>query len=117
MESELVALTACSLATVHLRRLCADFGFPQAKPTPIAEDNQSCLQVANNVNITKRARHIPLRYFKCRELINDKEIRPFKVASADNPADLGSKSVDLETLLRHRSTMLKPRIVLDGKAL
>ena len=98
MESELLSLTAGSLTTLHLRRLCEDVGLPQPQPTPMFEDNTAAIQAATNTSISSSSRHIAIRHFKIKELIEDNEIIVHHIKSANNLADLLTKNVNSVTL-------------------
>jgi hypothetical protein len=66
-ESEYVALCEAVKEVVYLRRILAFLGFPQASPTPIFEDNKSCIEmVSGNIN-HKVNKHINPKYHFSRE--------------------------------------------------
>ena len=106
LESELQSLTAGSMTVVHLRRLVADVGLPQDQPTTMYEDNNPVIQAARNESISHAARHIALRHFKVKELIEDGEIVPHFIRSAHNHADILTKNVSAPTLANHVPYML-----------
>jgi hypothetical protein len=62
-----VALCEAVKEVVYLRRILAFLGFPQASPTPIFEDNKSCIEmVSGNIN-HKVNKHINPKYHFSRE--------------------------------------------------
>ena len=65
--AELMAATDASKHNVWLRRLFADLGFPQHQPTPIFEDNESCIKLSRNYCAHNRVKHIDLREMLIRE--------------------------------------------------
>ena len=111
MEAELISLTTTALTAVYLRALCRDFNMHLEGPTTIMEDNQSCIIVAEQEMISRRARHIPRRYFKVRELLSgdDPDIEIKYIKSAENCSDQLTKNNPPDTLLIHRNKMLASR--------
>ena len=111
MEAELIALCSASLVTVHLRGIVSDMTVPIGEPTTIFEDNQSCICIAESEMISKRAQHIPRRYFKVRELLSgiNPDIKLEYVRSAANIADIATKNVTPEVLGRLRCRVLQSR--------
>ena len=66
-EAEYMALCAATQEAVWLRNLLADFGFPQAGPTMIMDDNQACIGLVKNPVISTRSKHIDLKYHYVKE--------------------------------------------------
>lgn len=101
-EAELIALTTASLTLVWCRRLLADMMNSKLKsPSKIYCDNQSAIAVSESEMINWANRHIPLRYFKVRELIRDRLIEVEYVRSQDNHSDMMTKQLPKVTLLQH----------------
>lgn len=122
MEAELIALTAGSLTTVYCRWVMESFGLGPTAPTTVYEDNKSAIYVAENDMIGAKARAIPRRYFKVRELIRgtgdktDPEYQPphvsvVYIASKLNLADLLTKQCDQATHDTHVAALLKKRLL------
>ena len=111
MEAELISLTTTALTAVYLRALCRDFNMHLEGPTTIMEDNQGCIIVAEQEMISRRARHIPRRYFKVRELLSggDPDIEIKYIKSAENCSGQLTKNNPPDTLLTHRNKMLASR--------
>ena len=86
-------MTACSLHVSHCRRVLNELQASNEGPTPVAGDNESALTIAEGEMITSRTRHIPIRYFKVRELISGGEIIATPVRSEDNVSDIFTKSL------------------------
>ena len=116
-EAELIALLECSKTTIYLRRLMAELGYIQESPSRIGVDNQSVLAVSESLMIAWKNRHIPIRYFKIRELVRAKQIELYYVTSADNDSDLFTKQLAIESFAKHRSTILieVPDMDFDAK--
>eukprot|EP00961_Rhodomonas_salina_P189488 2556592-Rhodomonas_salina.1 len=56
---------------VYLRAILLGFGFEQAEPTAVWEDNAACIQIANNPVNRKFTRHIDTRRYYVRDLVKD----------------------------------------------
>jgi hypothetical protein len=106
MEAELIALCECSKTVAYIRRLMASMGYPQPEPTKIGVDNQSAISVSESVMIAWKNRHIPLRYFKVRQLIKDNAVELYYVPSADNDSDFFTKALPQDLFDKHRSSMV-----------
>jgi hypothetical protein len=68
-------------------------------------DNESTLKLSNNPESHSRTKHIALRFFFLRDLIEWKQVVTGKVESEHNPADLLTKHDD--SFVRRRA-MLGP---------
>ena len=117
MEAELIALCSAALVTVHLRGIAVEMQpssletTTACEPTVVLEDNQSAICVAESDMISKRAQHIPRRYFKVRELLSgpNPDIRLRWVKSALNLADAFTKNLTPDILSRLRCRFLVDR--------
>ena len=69
-------------------------GFPQ-HGTIIEEDNQACVYAFQIPHFTRSMRHLDLAEMLIKEKVKSKEIKLFKVASADNTSDIGTKRLAL----------------------
>jgi superfamily II DNA/RNA helicase len=77
---------------IYSRRLLEKLGFPQTDPTPIFEDNTTCIKWAGGaVGGTDRAKHIDLREHFVHEAQSNKVLQLEPVNSADHVADLLTK--------------------------
>ena len=88
---------------MFLRRLCTNLGLPQRAPTPVGdngEDNSACIEWTNCIiGGRERAKHTDLRKHFAHQAVQDGEIHLHKVASADQLADLLTKSLTEPLLL------------------
>jgi hypothetical protein len=105
-EAEYYAASAVGCDLAYLRRLMASMGYPQDKPTQVAEDNVACIYMSKSSAMHHKSKHIDVRVYKLRELVNDGTMELYQVASADQTADALTKSVSAELLRRHRQRML-----------
>ena len=91
-EAEFIAASSMVQEVIYARRLLEKLGFPQADPTPIFEDNTTCIKWAGGaVGGTDRAKHIDLREHFVHEAQSNKVLQLEPVDSADNVADLLTK--------------------------
>ena len=82
-EAEYVSAAYASQEAVWLRQLLNDLGIPPIQPTPIFEDNQGCIKLANNTNINARTKHIDVRHHHLRDLV-DCDVINFVYCDTDN---------------------------------
>ena len=77
---------------IYARRLLDQLAFPQQEPTPIYEDNTTCIKWSEgSVGGSDRAKHIDLREHFVHEAVDKKILKLEPVDSADNAADLLTK--------------------------
>jgi hypothetical protein len=88
-EAEYMALTEAAKEGIWLKGLVSDFGLPQAQAT-IYCDSLSAICLAKDQVHHERTKHIDVRYHFLR---SEKRIQVKKVGTADNPADMFTKSV------------------------
>jgi hypothetical protein len=100
-ESEIVALAEIAMAVLYYRKFLKEFGLEQKEPTLVRIDNQAAKTIAEENRLSKRTRHLDVRFLKVCELIADGVIRLEYVESKANTADVFTKPVDKETLRRH----------------
>ncbi len=87
---------------IYARSLLEKLGIPQIDPTPILEDNTTCIKWAGGaVGGRDRAKHIDPRERFVHELVgqSNKVLQLELVDSADNVADLLTKQIRCSRLL------------------
>ena len=92
-EAEYIALSACVNEIVWIIAFLSELGFKVPLPVPMFCDNNSANDLAHNPVHHERTKHIDIRYHRIREFIFDGTIEIFYVNTADNPADIFTKSV------------------------
>ena len=91
-EAEFMAASSLVQEMIYIRRLLERLGFPQSEPTPIGEDNRTCVAWAEGaVGGSDRAKHIDLRVHFVHEAVQANVLSLQVVRSADNLADLFTK--------------------------
>ena len=94
MQAEYTGLAYASREAIWIRQLLGELGFPQLKPTTIFGDNRAANILARDPKFHSRAKHIRIAYHQVRELVAGGEIQIEQVPSAENAADLLTKSLD-----------------------
>ena len=106
MEAELVA--ACN-ATKHgsfLKQMIQELGLEKDDPLPLFGDNQACLSWVNTDDmVSRRTKHIDVRYHYIREAIQSGLISFTYVNTHDNLADLMTKPLPFATLVKFREAL------------
>lgn len=102
-EAEYMASADAARQAIWLKLLLSDLGLDHPAPVPILNDNQGAIALSKNPVHHKRSKHIALRHHFLREKVEDKSITLDHVPSAENIADLLTKSLPGPTFekLRH----------------
>ena len=74
------------------------------------------MAVSESIMIAWKNRHIPLRYFKVRQLILDKELELYYAPSDESVADAMTKSLGPELFEKHRASMMSKLPPMDHDA-
>ena len=113
--SEYYALSEVCKLIVRYRQLLTDIGFTPIGPTTVFEDNQSAVDLANAPHITKRAKHINIRYHFTRQLVQTKIVSMQYVASVHMTADLLTKYLGPKLFAIQRARLFNlPTLDPDG---
>eukprot|EP00961_Rhodomonas_salina_P162179 2184618-Rhodomonas_salina.1 len=78
---------------VYLRAILRGFGVEQTTATEVWEDNTACIQIAKNPVNSKFTRHINVRRYYVRDLVQDGVMTLVKCAGTHNVADALTKSL------------------------
>jgi len=105
-EAEYMALAAAVQDAIYLRQLMSDLGFEQSEPTTIYEDNQGCIALAENPVMHKRTKHIDVKHHFIREGVESKEIELEYVYTKNQLADMLTKPLKRDELVRLRSVVM-----------
>jgi hypothetical protein len=85
-ESELVALCDGVKNLLGTIQVIQDF-IPAELPVAVHVDNQGSIAIGTNEIHNRRTKHIDVRYFFTRELVDDKKVDIVYINTKDNPAD------------------------------
>ena len=100
-EAEFVAASSMVQEVIYIRRILERMGFPQPEPTPVFEDNRTCIAWSEgSVGGSDRAKHIDLRAHFVHDAVDKKFLKLVPIDSASNVADQLTKPLG--------STMLPP---------
>ena len=106
-EAEFMAASSLVQEVIYIRRLLERLGFPQSEPTPIGEDNRTCVAWAEGaVGGSDRAKHIDLRVHFVHEAVQANVLSLQVVRSADNLADLFTKPLAQPVFLSQRKRLM-----------
>ena len=90
-EAEYMAASDAAQEVVWLRRLLAELDTPQEGATVVYEDNQGCIAMAGKEDVSKRTKHIDVRYHYVREQVEAEVMALTWVPSAEQIADILTK--------------------------
>ncbi|CAM8984877.1 unnamed protein product [Rhodiola kirilowii] len=99
-ESEYRAMAAASSEVLWLIRLFANMKVTIPTPVSIYCDNQAAIHIAKNVVFHERTNHIELDCHFIRHHVNSKVLSPLYVPTLEQPADLFTKQLPSDHLLR-----------------
>ncbi|GAV61385.1 hypothetical protein CFOL_v3_04912 [Cephalotus follicularis] len=91
-EAEYRALADATSELLWIRWLLQDMSVSQSTSTPIYCDNQSAIQIAHNDVFHERTKHIEIDCHLVRHHLQHSILRLLSVASADQTADIFTKS-------------------------
>lgn len=104
-EAEYIALCAAGCQGIWLKQVLVDCGIKHEKPITIKCDNKACIAIAKNPVHHGRTKHIDIKYHFIRDLVSKDVVRLEYCASADQLADIMTKSVDLQKFVKFRKQM------------
>ena len=101
-ESELYAIDSATAEALHLRAFLLEAKIASRVKTVIYTGSSTAKSIASRHGGIKATRHIQLRYLFLQDPITYGIIQLNKISGAENPADILTKYVKAETLLRLR---------------
>ena len=100
MEAELVGASLAMKEEVYCANIMQELGFGEKfKRVPLHIDNTSALHVAGNHTFSSSAKHVALRLFYIREIVQEGKVSIHYVPTEDNIFDLETKLLNRN---RHR---------------
>ena len=91
-EAEYIAITEAVKEAIWLQGLLDDLGVGKKQVTVFC-DSQSAIHLAKNQVYHARTKHIDVRYYFVREIIEEGGVLVQKIKTDDNPADMLTKVV------------------------
>ena len=90
-EAEYVSAVSAGQEMVWLRNLLSEFGYQFSGASTLFIDNQSAISVANNPEHHGRMKHLDLRFYWLRDMVELGSIRVKHLRTENMPADLLTK--------------------------
>lgn len=82
-----------------------ELGRSSDNPVLFREDNQSTMKIVSNPKDTGRLKHIDVKYFYVRDLVQNGSIKIEYVPSAEQQADMLTKGLPAPAFLKLRSSI------------
>jgi hypothetical protein len=101
-EAELYALVKGAAQTLGIMAMAQDFGIEL--DGGIRSDSSAAIGITSRQGLGK-LRHINVQYLWVQDKIKSNELKLDKVAGVDNPADLFTKYLDADTIMKHLTCM------------
>lgn len=104
-EAEFVAMTEAAKDVLWLQNFLTELGLPVETPT-IFTDSQSAMEWARNAKHHQRNKHVALKYFFIRDLVNDRAVRMRFVSTDKNIADILTKPTTKSVFSKLKPTLM-----------
>ena len=104
-EAEFVAATSCACQAIWLRKILEKLQFKQTGATTVYCDNSSAIKLSKNPVLHGRSKHIDVRYYFLRDLVEDGTIDLVHCRSEDQVADILTKSLKPAPFLKLRELL------------
>jgi hypothetical protein len=115
-QAEYLALTPAMQDLLWMQMLLKNFGIT-CETTPIYEDNEACISLANNPQSSKRTRHIQVIYHWIREHLDNKSAKLVPIGSANQLADIMTKGMygPAMSTARRRCSLIRREYKSSGR--
>ena len=90
-EAEYVSAVSAGQEIIWLRNLLSEFGYEFSSASTLFVDNMSAISVANNPEHHGRMKHLDLRFYWLRDMVEMGLIKVQHIRTAQMPADLLTK--------------------------
>lgn len=90
-EAEYIALCETTKEVAWLRGLISDFGVNIEEPVNIQTDSQSCIAMVKDTRLSRRTKHVDIKYHFVKEMCNTGLVKLTYVPSEENVADIMTK--------------------------
>ena len=88
-----------------MRNILHEFGFLQAGTSLLYIDNQSAISVSKNPEHFGQMKHLDLRFFWLRDIVDEGTITPVHIPGTEQPADALTKPLALPLIRLARQRM------------
>jgi len=96
-EAEYIAISEAAKEMILLKNFLNELGKEQDNASMFS-DSQSAISLIKNPVFHSRCKHIQLRYYFIRELINDGDLSLLKILGSENLVDMLTKPVTVDKL-------------------
>lgn len=104
-EAEFVAAVEAGKEILWMRNVLGEYGFAQEGPSPLYIDNQSAISVSKNPEHFGRMKHLDLRFFWLRDVVEEGLVAPAHIKGTEQPADALTKALALPLVRLARERM------------
>ena len=106
MSAEYMGYTATCQAIIHYRQLASDLGFKQKNPTTLLSDNKTAISLTEAPEISRKSKHILVRYHYIRELVANNCVILKYTPSAKLRANVMTKYLMRAPFKKERNSLL-----------
>ena len=104
-EAEYISAVEASKEIMWMRQFMGELGYPPSSSSVLLMDNQSAISVSKNPEHHGRMKHLDLRWFWLRDVVDYGLIRPVFVPTEDMAADILTKPLMRPYVVKCRSIM------------
>ena len=94
-EAEYMTAVEAGKEILWMRNILGEFGYPQQGPSILHIDNLSAISVSKNPEHFGRMKHLDLRFFWLRDVVEVGTIHPQHIPGTEQPADCLTKALAL----------------------
>ena len=107
-EAEYMAMTDAAKEILYFKNIFQEIEkhIKLTFPVVLHVDNSAALALATTLVTNKHTKHIDIRYHFLRELHQQGIIKPTKIHTDDNNADIFTKPLDEVTFVKHRPKLI-----------
>ena len=105
-EAEYVAASMCATEVKYVQMIIEGMiKLENTRPATMYKDNTGAIFLMENQANGNRTKHIDVPWHHLREMINEGRLKVHFVKSGDNVADLQTKNLPEEVMVKHRETI------------
>lgn len=104
-EAEFIAAVEAGKEILWMRNILSEFGYTVQGPSTLHMDNQSAISVAKNPEHHGRMKHLDLRYYWLRDVVESGQIAPKFIPTAEMVADVLTKALPRDKVQFCRTLM------------
>jgi len=104
-ESEFVCVSEVVKAILFIKQILESIGITVQIPIKVYCDNVGVIYLSNSTTNHPATRHVSMRYFFTKELIEDGIIEFIFIRTAENEADIFTKNLERRLYDKHTSKM------------